>query len=87
MRRKKKINPDVLKQKQSELASYVQQFDSAVSMITGAVDELRNANDAIGVKIQEITDYEVQLSHTKSGLSDARARNDRVIQKFTALLE
>ena len=86
MRRKKKINPDMLKQKQSELAGYVSEFDSTVSMITGAVDNLSMLNSAIDERIQEIDSYEAELASTRTGLQNARQRNERVIRNFNALL-
>lgn len=84
--RRKKINPDMLKQKKSELESYVAEFDSTVGMITDAVDSLSMLNSAIGEKVAEIENYEAELANTKAGLQAARQRNERVIRNFNALI-
>ena len=84
---KKKISPDMLKRKQSELDSYVMQADDAVSAITDAMTNLESINSDIDQKIQEIDDYQSQLATTREGLDKARTRNQKVVRNFRQLLE
>lgn len=79
-------NADVLAQKKSRLDSYVAQFDKAVSLITGTIDNLAVINQNINDTIQEIDDYQRELAETKTGLAEARDKNDKVIANFQTLL-
>lgn len=85
--RKKKITPDMLNQKRAELNDYAMQADDAVSAITNAMTNLENINSDIDQKIQEIDDYQAQLSYTREGLDKARVRNQKVVNNFRQLLE
>lgn len=84
---KKKVNPDMLKRKQSELDDYVLQADDAVSAITDAMNSLETINSDIDQKIQEIDEYQSQLASTREGLDKARIRNQKIAKNFRQLLE
>lgn len=77
---------DVLERKTKELNAYVTQFENAVSVVTNAVNNLFRINDGIAEKIQEIDDYQAELSKTRDGLDAARVKNEQVIKNFNALL-
>ena len=77
---------DVLAQKKSRLDSYNAQFDKAVSLITGTIANLGVISKNIADTIQEIDDYQRELTETKDGLIVAREKNDQVIANFQALL-
>lgn len=77
---------DILAKKQAELTKYTEQFDAAVSMVTSTIDNLKRINDGIQEKICEIEDYQSELAKTRSGLDNARSKNERIIQNFSALL-
>ena len=84
---KKKVSPDMLKRKQSELDDYVLQADDAVSAITDAMNNLESINSDIDQKIQEIDEYQSQLASTREGLDKARIRNQKIAKNFRQLLE
>lgn len=77
---------DVLTQKQSRLATYNTQFETAVSLITLTIDQLSGIVAGIDTTIQEIDDYQNELAATRSGLCDAKEKNQRVIRNFQSLL-
>ena len=77
---------DVLAQKRNQLNSYVAQFDKAVSLITDTIDNLGFINGNINSTIQEIDEYQQELAATRTGLAEAKERNDKVIANFQALL-
>lgn len=77
---------DVLKQKQLELDTYVGQAKDAISLVTDTISTLGTINESIDAKIREIDDYTAGLSETRSGLTDARTMNERIIKNFNALL-
>lgn len=77
---------DVLAQKKNRLNSYVAQFDKAVSLITDTIDNLGVINGNINSTIQEIDEYQQELAETRTGLAEAKERNDKVIANFQALL-
>lgn len=81
-----KTDTDVLAQKKSRLDSYNAQFDKAVSLITGTIANLGVISKNIADTIQEIDDYQRELTETKDGLIVAREKNDQVIANFQALL-
>lgn len=77
---------DVLQKKRAELADYSAQFDSAVGVVTSAVQNLNKLNENITEKIQEIDDYQAELAKTRDGLSATKIKNEQVIKNFNALL-
>ena len=77
---------DVLAQKKNQLNAYVAQFNRAVSLITDSIDNLGAINSNINSTIQEIDEYQQELAATRTGLAEAKDRNDKVIANFQALL-
>lgn len=77
---------DVLAQKKNRLNAYVAQFDKAVSLTTDTIDNLGVINGNINSTIQEIDEYQQELAATRTGLAEAKERNDKVIANFQALL-
>lgn len=80
-------NADVLAQKQAELNTYVGQANAAISLVTSTVASLDAINENIDAKIREIDEYQAGLAATKSGLTDAKTKNERIIKNFNALLD
>lgn len=77
---------DVLKQKQSELNTYVGQATAAISLVTETISSLGAINERIDERIKEIDEYVDGLMSTKNGLAEAQSKNARIIQNFSALL-
>lgn len=80
------VSVDVLEEKKKTLAEYMDEFDCAVSVVTGTIDNLNQLGEDIDKTIQEIEDYQRNLEETKTGLEEARQKNSRVIKNFKALL-
>ncbi len=78
--------PDILAQKKNRLDQYNAQFDRAVSLVTSTIDELGRISQNISETMGEIDAYEKELAATKSGLAEAKAKNDKVISNFKSLL-
>lgn len=90
MRRRAAQEPveiDVLQKKKEELAKFVDQYNDAVSMVTGTVTSLESLNESIEEKIKEIDEYQAELARTKDGLGETRSKNEKIIKNFKALLE
>lgn len=83
--RKRKAQ-DMLELKKKNLNTYATQFDNAVSAVTGIIDTLTTASLNIDKTIAEIDDYQKELSETAQGLRNTKAKNDRVVQNFKALV-
>lgn len=77
---------DVLKQKQKELDTYVGQSNIAISIVTNTITTLDAINESIDEKVREIDEYTAGLTATKTGLADAKAKNERIIKNFSTLL-
>lgn len=78
---------DVLAKKQAELNTYVGQANAAISLVTSTVASLGAINENIDAKIREIDEHQAGLAATKSGLTDAKTKNERIIKNFNALLD
>lgn len=77
---------DILAQKKNRLNQFNAQFDRAVSLVTNTIDELGKISQNISETMGEIDEYERELATTKSGLAEAKAKNDKVISNFKSLL-
>lgn len=80
------VSMDVLEEKKKTLAEYTDEFNCAVSIVTGTIDNLNQLGEDIDRTIQEIQDYQKNLEETKAGLEEAKQKNSRVIKNFKALL-
>jgi len=90
MRRRAAQEPveiDVLQKKKEELAKFVDQYNDAVSMVTGTVTSLESLNESIEEKIKEIDEYQAELARTKDDLGETRSKNEKIIKNFKALIE
>ena len=77
---------DILAQQKNRLNQFNAQFDRAVSLVTNTIDELGKISQNISETMGEIDEYERELATTKSGLAEAKAKNDKVISNFKSLL-
>jgi len=84
--KKKIVTQDILQIKQSQLDTYVAQYDTAVSLVTGTIEQLGIISQGIATTISEIDEYQKQLENTKADLAATKAKNDRVVANFRALL-
>lgn len=84
---KKKNVQDILKIKQNQLNAYVAQYDTAVSLVTGTIEQLGIISQGIATTISEIDEYQQKLEATKADLHATKAKNDRVVANFRALLD
>lgn len=76
---------DVLAKKQAELNTYVGQANAAISLVTSTVASLGAINENIDAKIREIDEYQAGLAATKSGLTDAKTKNQSVSSRISTL--
>lgn len=77
---------NMLAQKRRKLDSYTAKFDKAINLITGTIRKLGAINEGIEETIHDIEAYQQELTETKTGLIEARQKNDKVIANFQALL-
>ncbi len=80
------VGTDVLERKKKELAECCAQYDSAIALVTGTVNNLHTLGESIQEKIKEIDTYQEQLACTRDGLCRMKEKNDRVAANFSALL-
>lgn len=80
------LRADLLAQKRRRLHAYTSKFDKAVNLITSTIEKLGAINEGIDGTIQDIDDYQQELAETRTGLIEARQKNDKVIANFQALL-
>jgi len=80
------LRADVLSKKRRRLNAYTAKSDKAVNLITSTIKKLGVINEGIDGAVQDINDYQQELSEIKAELLEARDRNDKVIANFQALL-
>lgn len=84
---KETVEIDVLQKKNEELKQFVERYDSAVAVVTGTINNLKEINENISEKIKEIEEYQAELARTRNGLDDTRLKNEQIIKNFSALIE
>lgn len=77
---------DVLETKKRELEANKMQYNSAVSLVTSTVENLRALGETITSQMDEIDQYTAQLLDTKEELGKMKAKNDKIAANFSALL-
>jgi len=77
---------DVLEQKKRELDACAYQYDSAVSLVTSTVQNLKLLGEDIDNKIREIEEYNSRLMQTREEYVRMKEKNDKVAANFSALL-
>ena len=77
---------DMLEQKRKNLNTYVTQFNEAISAVTDIIDTLTSTSSNIEKTIEEINEYQNELSNTTKELNIAKEKNDKVIKNFKALI-
>ena len=55
---KETVEIDVLQKKNEELKQFVERYDSAVAVVTGTINNLKEINENISEKIKEIEEYQ-----------------------------
>ena len=75
---KETVEIDVLQKKNEELKQFVERYDSAVAVVTGTINNLKEINENIGEKIKEIEEYQTELARTRNGLDDTRLKNEQI---------
>ena len=83
----KKQESNVIDAKQKELDGFSQQFDSAVSLVTGVISGLHTLSEKVSAEIQEIDDYQSKLSATRDGLCKMKEKNDKIAANLRQLIE
>ena len=81
-----RFNADVLETKRKELALCQSKYNSAVSIVTTTVNELKQLGAELACKIEELDQYEEDLKATREDLRRVKEQNDKVAANFSALL-
>ena len=63
---KETVEIDVLQKKNEELKQFVERYDSAVAVVTGTINNLKEINENISEKIKEIEEYQTELARTST---------------------
>ena len=83
--RKQKLT--IIEQKAAHLKELQAQSDGALDIVTSTIDSLIAINEEIDDTISEIQDMKKSLDATESDLNATRARNNKIADKFRALIE
>ena len=77
---------DLLRSKQNSLEGFQACYTASVSMITGAINSLKQASERITSDVAEIESYQQELERTRGDLLRAKEQNDAVAANLSALL-
>ena len=83
----KKTKKDICTQKKKQLTALHKKADSALNVVTSTIRNLNTINEKIDAEVKEIETIEAELNATKSDMMADRERNNKIINKFTQLLE
>ena len=72
--------------KYKKLSDLNNQSTSAISMITDSIDKLEIINQMISSEIAEIESAQAQLSDTKTGLTETKDKNSRIMNRLLDLI-
>ena len=78
---------DIITTKQKELAGFQNKSVTALNIVTATIGNLEAVNEGIDVSISEINAQQKSLNEVESGLTETKARNKKIIDKFKALIE
>ena len=81
------MNKNIIKEKEKALRSLQAESNNAIDMVTATINKLSSVNEKIVATICEIEDAKAKLENTENNLSKTKGLNDKIIEKFKALLE
>lgn len=81
-----RFSADVLETKRKEPALCQTKYESAVSIVSTTVNQLKQLGAELAVKIEELDQYEEDLKATREDLRKVKEQNDKVAANFSALL-
>lgn len=81
-----KKKPNILEQKEAELAALNNKSESAIQLVQATIDGLDRTNSQIQTKIEEIDEIQRRFSNTRDGLEATYNKNQKIMQNFKTLL-
>ena len=81
------MKKNIITEKEKELRSLQAESNDAIDMVTATINKLSSVNEKIVATICEIEDAKAKLENTENDLSKTKDHNDKIIEKFKALLE
>ena len=83
---KKKVT-DIIEQKQKTLQELKDKSGEALDIVSATINKLTNVNEQICITVNEILEAKAKLQDTEDELTKTRDHNEKVIEKFRALVE
>lgn len=81
------MKKNIITEKEKALRSLQAESTNAIDMVTATINKLSSVNEKIVATICEIEDAKAKLENTENDLSKTKDHNDKIIEKFKALLE
>lgn len=78
---------DFLSKKSKHLSKMQAKSQTAIDMVTRTIAKLRAANEMMACDRDEMTAYAADIAAKQVELADAMAKNDRIIENFSRLIE
>jgi len=78
---------DTIHGKQKRLIKLQKRSTSALNLVNSTIDKLDNIDTEIDFVVEDIENSIEKLTDTKTELVGQKVKNDKIIQKFKALIE
>ena len=78
---------DFLCAKSKHLSKMQAKSQAAIDMVTRTISRLRAANELMACDRDEMASYAAEIAAKQSELADAMAKNNRIIDNFSRLIE
>ena len=82
----KKNKNDILTLKAREYAAAAKEAENAVSMVSNAMNKLKEANTRMTIKMKDIEEHCASMMAIHAQMGKDRAHNEAVISNFSKLL-
>ena len=81
------IKKNILQEKKNKLATLQAKSAQALDVVTSTISSLERINEDICNTIDEIEETKRDLENTAAGFTTTKSRNERIIERFKAMIE
>ena len=81
------IKKNILQEKKNKLSNLQAKSAQALDVVTNTISSLERINEDICNTIDEIEETKRDLENTAAGFTTTKSRNERIIERFKAMIE
>lgn len=81
------IKKNILQEKKNKLSNLQAKSAQALDVVTNTISSLERINEDICNTIDEIEEAKRDLENTAAGFNTTKSRNERIIERFKAMID